>query len=316
MYPVGVFLCRFILLFFFGLGVLTGCSDDGSSASDPPSVVEPVPPSGPVPIVSPVRITGFDESTFLVADAGANALSLVSSSTLQPMDSLRLNGKPTAVAYSDGLFFFGNRYNRSVDVLDAEGNFLYYLGGRAVLFKQINDLAIDGSKKIIYALDTQSALIKSFNFDGSSAGSDIGEGTLEHPTALTVDPINGDILVSDFGEPSDPQVWIFNSSGALVDSIVGKTGGWFNPQLAFSTPQGLFVDSTNHLYLTDALSGEIKIYSLQNNELVKTLGTVGTGPEQLYYPLDVYVDDVSRDVYVSDNRNGRITVFPGGGVIQ
>ena len=48
---------------------------------------------------------------------------------------------------------------------------------------------------------------------------------------------------------------------------------------------------------------------------VKNIGERGTDIGQLFYPLDVFVDDVSKDVFVTDNRNGRVTVFRSEGAM-
>ena len=93
-------------------------------------------------------------------------------------------------------------------------------------------------------------------------------------------------------------------------------GGSTSYSAIFSTPQGLWVTSSNQLFVADALSGQIKIFNLINKEAGVPLGSLGINEGELHYPLDVLVDEATNDVYVADNQNGRITVFVGGGVRQ
>ena len=85
----------------------------------------------------------------------------------------------------------------------------------------------------------------------------------------------------------------------------------------FSTPQGLSVDSGNNVFLVDALTGKVLMFNLDTSRDVplKTLGSVGSELGELFYPLDVVVDETTKDVFVADYRNGRITVFTGGGAL-
>jgi len=63
------------------------------------------------------------------------------------------------------------------------------------------------------------------------------------------------------------------------------------------------------------LAGEVQMFRLADKKQVKVLGALGTGDGQLRYPLDVVVDTVTKDVFVADNGNRRITVFRAGGVL-
>lgn len=322
------------------LMALSGCSDNNDFSFPKNSRTTPPPetPSTPLPetlaLISPARIAEFDSGHLLVSDYESNYIYIVNKTTLQPTAKIKVAGKSTGIAIADDKIFVGNRTLRSVDVFDLQGNLLYRLGSGKAEFQQINDVAVDTTRRVVYALDTKGKCIKRFNVDGSSAGTDIGVGVLQQPTALTVDPTTGNLLVSDFGNPGIPgvlsrdtqqvlpSVQIFNFSGIHIQTINGATiatsgggmmGGTTSLQTTFSTPQGLYIDN-NYLYLVDALSATIRVYNLTGPVLLKTFGVRGTGPDELFYPLDIVVDNITKDVFVTDNRNNRITAFRGEGV--
>ncbi|MBE0503773.1 MAG: 6-bladed beta-propeller [Desulfuromonadales bacterium] len=343
------FLCHILCLSMCCLLiVLSGCSDNNdfpfpqSSQPAPPPETQPAPPTEtpptPLPeilvLTSPARIAAFDVDRLLVSDYESNYIYIVDKTTLRPTAKIKVQGKSTGIALADGKIFVGNRTLRSVDVFDLQGNYLYRLGTGKAQFLQINDVAVDATRTIVYALDTKGKCIKRFNLDGISAGTDIGVSTLQQPTALTVDPTTGNILISDFGNPGIPgvlkddsqqvlpSVQIFNFDGTHIQTINGATiatsgggmmGGTTTLQTTFSTPQGLYIDN-NYLYLVDALSATIRVYNLSTLTQVKTFGVRGTALGELFYPLDIIVDNSTKDVFVTDNRNKRIAVYRGEGV--
>jgi len=266
--------------------------------------------SGAAVISAPARLAEVDAETFLVTDYYTGAVHLVDKSTLQPRKSLHLSGQATGVALLNGRYFVGNKATRSVDVLDNQGQLLYHLGGHTGEFSSVNDLAVDPdvAAGIVYVLDTKSALVRIFSVDGTDTGTSIGAGTLKQPTALTLDPDSGNLLVSDFGDPSTsvpPAILIFSPSGVQLDVIAGG-------KTRFSTPQGLFVDG-GYVFLVDALAGEVQMFRLADKTRVKVIGSLGTGEGELRYPLDVIIDAITKDVFVADNGNRRITVYRAGG---
>lgn len=318
----------FVVLF---LSLLAACSDhDGgfqlshpSSSPSPP----PPPPLAAITLSSPARIAPFDADHLLVSDYESNYIYIVDKTTLQPTARIKVAGKSTGIALADGKIFVGNRTLRSVDVFDRQGNFLHRLGIGKAQFQQINDVDVDATRMVVYALDTKGKCIKQFNVDGSSAGTDIGVGTLQQPTALTVDPATGNILVSDFGNPGEagvparydtleklPRIWIFDSSGnqtsALIATEVKDPALFGMYKQSFSTPQGI-TTSNGKILLVDTRSAEILVYDLTTLAWIDLMGGLGSGEGELYNPLDVHVDETTGDVFVADNRNARVTVFRG-----
>lgn len=274
----------------------------------------------PAPIFSsPARLAAVDSATLLVSDYTENRFCTVDKTSLDIVQCFSAKGQPTGVAYADyngGRFFVGNKSVRSVDIFDAQGTFLGHVGGGTGLFQQVNDLTIDAVNERLYILDSKAAVVNVYDFNGAHLGLDFGAGVLVQPTAIAIDPVSGYFYVSDFGSADDIEdssIAIFNGSGVLVGSIPGKGSGMLS-SLIFSAPQGLYVDTSGYIYMVDSGFGKVFIFDPALT-LVKTVGERGTDLEQLFYPLDLFVDDVSKDIFVTDNRNGRVTVFWGGGVV-
>jgi len=288
--------------------LLIGCSNGDSVVTSPDTGAQPAPSTTIVlPVSSPMRIADFDPDTLLVSDARSNAVHFIDKATLEVDRSIKIAGRPTGVAHLGGLLFVGNKTTGSVEALNLNGELQFYLGKEGD-FPQVNDLAVDEAAGTVYVLDTQLGAIKAFKAtDGLPTGLVISGLPLVRPTALTVDASDGRLLVSDYGP--DPRILFFDSSGAELDTahISGTTAG-------FSMPQGLCIDAAGNLFLAEARLGEVLVVDASNN-LVTTIGSRGIGEGELLYPLDVFVDPLTRDLFVTDNQNGRISAFVGGGVV-
>jgi len=259
---------------------------------------------------SPVRLaSGASGSTLVVSDLNARQVHFLNRNNLASKTSIDLAGRPSGIAQWKKQVVIGNQENGSVCVYSNSGVLSHCLGIGAGEFEQPNDLAIDTSGLIVYVLDTIAKRVMLYDLaSGTLAGTNVGLGHLVQPTALALSPTTGDLYVSDFGDSSTlPQIQVFTPDGNYDRSILGG-------REIFSTPQGLHVDDNGRIFLADAVSGEIVIFNA-SGILLGTLGGLGTAEGQLFYPLDVFVDHRSRNVYVADNRNHRITVFPNGGVL-
>lgn len=316
----GVLLCA---------ALLWGCSESRQATSTSGQSADEVVPFA---VTSPIRFANLDAATLIVCDYDSAAVILLNKASLEVTGGFQVRGKPIGAVHASGRYFVANRTAQSVDVYSEEGEFLYAFGSGDGAFQQVNDLAHDAALALIYVLDAKAALVRVFDYDGQEAAYTVGAGTLVHPTALCVDPSSGEILVSDFGNHDDigPQVFLFDSSGNVVSPMAASAPvvspmmgmGWPPPPPAsgfsgnFSTPQGLFVgfpSGARTLYLVDARAGQVQGYNLTDGTQVVSLGSLGTEAGQLFYPLDVYVDGGSGDVFVADHRNRRVSVYREGG---
>ncbi len=78
-------------------------------------------------------------------------------------------------------------------------------------------------------------------------------------------------------------------------------------------PIGIFIDSSNTLYVSDAKNNRIQQFSLGNTTgrtvAGQSNGAVGTSASFLNYSNDVSVD-ANGSVYVADSYNNRIQLWP------
>lgn len=232
--------------------------DDGDSSSATLSVT--VRDNGlPLPTTlnfsSPARLSAVaidNEPTILISSYGSGLIGVLNLESMQIDRNIRVTGKPTGIAFAFDKFYVGSR-NGSVEVLDRNGNRLYFLGGGQNAFGQVNDLAVDEDAGLLYILDSKNARIRVYRHDGSAS------------------------------------LRVFDSSGSQLSSIAGATSGGmmgFGGTL-FSTPQGVYADGQGNVYVVDARFGEVQVFELATGTQLYTLGSLGTGFEELFYPLGV-----------------------------
>jgi DNA-binding beta-propeller fold protein YncE len=177
---------------------------------------------------------------------------------------------------------------------------------------------VDTKRRLVFVLDGQGRTVLVYRMNGDLRGTIGRRGTgteaLQNPTGLAVDPLRREVLISDYGDPrtSDPPaIKIFSYGGAFVGAISGKSGMLGR---RFSRPQGLAVDGADHVFVTEAVAGEVIVLDRETGATLKTLGALGVGPGELWLPLDVAVDS-DLNVLVVNNRLGRIEIFERGGEI-
>lgn len=285
------------------LFAVTGCSDSKST---------PAPASAPKPLSlsTPVRLATGDAGVLLVTDYDNNAVLELDPSDLHVVGSIAVAGKPTGLARSGNEVFVGNESKGSVEVYDlASGHYLRRLGASDGLIGLPNGIVVDETAGIVYVVDSASKTIKRFNFDGSSAGADLGGGILASPTALTLDPVNHLLFISDYGEPlasfgDTPSIQILDAGGVLRARIEGAT-------LDFDRPQGLALNGSGKLFVAEGVAGVVLVFDVSDLSAVVKLPSLGSG--LLKMPLDVLLDPGSSDLYVTSSLGGEVVVFPGGG---
>lgn len=263
---------------------------------------------------SPARAHDTGAGTLIVTDYRTGWVHNYSKLTGLSTYYFAVMGAPLAVAQAYDRVYVGNETTGSIEVHDLSGRFLFILGGIPGAVSSPSDIAVDVVKYRLFVVDGRRKNVKAFDLDGNLlaviTGPASGAGHLVNPTGVALDTVRQEIVVSDYGDPSlsyPAAIHIYTYGGAYRRSVAGSTGG-------FSRPQGLAVDN-GHILLADSVLGQVLVFDSMSGALLKTLGSFGSLPGQLFLPLDVIVDPVAKDVYVTDNRNGRITVFKKGGVV-
>jgi len=278
----------------------------------------------PPTLTAPLRMAATSNGTLLVTDHLTRRVFELDPADLSIQRSIRIDGRPLAVACGGGSIYVGNESTRRVDVLDMDGNLRHHLGGPECTFGQPNDIALDLKLGLVMVVDSTENTVKIFRTRLSESGSLVrtipatpDPNVLAHPTAIAIDPEARQILVSDFGATEsgiDPKVQVFDYSGNLLQTISGKSG---MTGYRFSRPQGLALDAAGgRIFLTASWLGTVLVLDRATGSTLSTLGTYGSDPGQLALPVDIEILGPSHDVYVVSSRPGRIEVFPQGGAIR
>ncbi len=274
-------------------------------------------PAGPdhAQLISPARIAAIEDGgPLLVTDYNTQSVCMVNRTTLAVLRCFAVEGRPLAVAWAGGRVYVGNETAGSVEVYNLGGKWQFDLGGAKGTVKQPSGMAVDEQSSKAFVVDGAEKDIKVFDLGGGllyTIGGDLwGEGKLVNPTAVAVDSARGEVLVSDYGDPAGffpARIKIYDFAGNYIREISGRTGG-------FSRPQGLSVDD-DHVFVTDGVLGQVIVFDRTSGGKLKTLGAFGTNPGQLMLPLDVLVDPSTKDVFVVNNRPGRVELFEEGGLL-
>lgn len=279
-------------------------------------------PVAPGALQSPIRIALGGRGRLFVSDYNAETIVAFKArrGRVFSVGGLSLAGRPLGVAAVKNQLIVGNATAQSVDVYRIpNGKRLYTLAAPGTVTDP-TDIAVDARLRLVFVLDGRGKSIKVFSLKeralvNTLSGPGLGAYDLQNPTGIAVDPTRREVLVSDYGKPGDgvsPSIKIFTYDGYPVKRISGKAGMLGQ---RFSRPQGLAVDAAGRILMVDALAGEVQVLDRETGGLVETLGSFGSGPGELWLPLDVVVG-LRQKVYVTNNRPRRVEVFSLGGPAQ
>ena len=140
---------------------------------------------------------------------------------------------------------------------------------------------------------------------------------MNFPTGIDFDQSTDTLLVSDFGVGTAgggsmssasyyAGIWRYDLNGVYVETITG----------AFSRPQVLAVDTDGTIFLVDSLLGQILVY--RKNIATTSYDEIkryGGDDVLLQLPLDIVIDPLSKDLYVTNNLLNKVELLQEGGVL-
>lgn len=265
----------------------------------------------PLAMSSPTRVAPMQDARLLVSDYAAGAIHVMDVRTLTIERSFTIPGHPVAVAWALDRIFVGNEVSGQVEVYNARGKRIGTVGAPGSI-RLPNSIAVDSATSRVFVLDAFEKTVKIFSVDGTLLGALTAPGALLAPTAMTFDAAGGRVLVSDFGAFSDStfakqsaRIHVFDLSGNLLAQFTGITSAGTR---TFERPQGMTFDAGGRLYVVDSYNSEVHVLDSASGTPLGKLGGFGSQPGQLTLPLDACA--VGTAVYVTDNGNRRISVFP------
>lgn len=288
----------------------------------------------PIDLVSPMRIAEGPPGQVLVSDSRQNKIVALDEDTLAPLWSFDVQGTPMAVGFAAGLVLVGNATTHNVEVYRLKGpptaptlEFQFNLGmtppDTPGNIRTPSDVAIDKDARLAFVLDSGDHRVKIFTLDGNEF-SEIpppdSSAPLLSPTAIAIDPVRQEVVVSDYGNPNGyfsaavaASIAIYTYSGEFLARFNGNVG---TTDVQFARPQGLAIDSQGHIFMAESVRGQIFEFDRATGSVANKLGAFGNGPGELMLPLDLLIDRKSGDLMVTNNMLGRIEILSAatGGV--
>lgn len=287
----------FFLVSAILLLLLAGCE-----VSDP-TAPQPQPPQSQPD--TPVRISWAAGPQLLVSDYQKQSIQFRDSQTLALQRSLAIDGHPLAVGYASGKIFVGNETTQCVEVYDStSGVKLYTLGAGPGSIPVPNDLAIDEASGRVFVADSSNRKVAVFSMDGPLLFT-ITDPLLIQPTSVVLDAAGEHLYVGNLGSEGLPpqsyggNVLVFTVAGQFERSIAGD----------FTHPKGLTVDAAGHLYLVDAILGQVLVFDTLTGLEISRLGVepLYGGPHKM--PFDAVYDGGRQRILVTDYLLGKIVAY-------
>ena len=117
---------------------------------------------------------------------------------------------------------------------------------------------------------------------------------------------DGRVIVADFNNNRLQVLDMVVDTGVVIGTLARSDGE------AWNNPCGITTDAQGLIYVVEYDKHQVTVITAEGH-VVRTLGSRGSGPGQLRYPVGVAVDG-DGNVIVGDSSNSRIVVFHPDGV--
>lgn len=236
-------------------------------------------------------------------------------------DSAVPDGNGVAVA-PDGQTLYVTTGYKAVAVCSAlDGRVYDYLkkaNGEAYVFSNPGEIDLDG-RGYIFVANTGNYTIDVFfpdgtysmSFGGRQTGSTAVNGKFRSISALTVNPVGSQVLVSDDYGTENGRLHIFSTDGVFVASMTAATlydSGNFSAR-------GSAFDSSGRVYFLRYIKPNIRIFNAVPGTALGNFNPVKVSATQEKYltaPVDIIFDPLTSRLFVSDGVGIEIFGVDGG----
>ncbi|CAF1096845.1 unnamed protein product [Adineta steineri] len=178
-------------------------------------------------------------------------------------------------------------------------------------------LFFDQKTQILYIADRDNHRVQQLLPNGQiktiagdpNGNSGTSNDRLNQPSAIYVDE-NQNLFIAD---TNNHRVQKWEKDSTSGSTVAGKTGNPGSDLHQLHSPQAIWVDSENNLYIAD-LSNHRIVKRLSQSSVVVIAGGNGQGnlPNQLNDPVGLYFDELNNDLYISNYLGHSITKWKIG----
>ncbi|MBI5864879.1 MAG: hypothetical protein HZB38_10290 [Planctomycetes bacterium] len=273
---------------------------------------------------APARLGLAPDNTVLVTEPAQNRIVRFNRADLSFVEAYSVANGPVgiAVAPTNDRYYVSLQDIGKVAVLDANFAFVSYLGegNPFVSFVRPTDLCVDGRNGNVYVVDGEGDRVYGFTSSGALAlrlGIRGGGGSqFRYPSAITIDEGRNRLIVADH---DNFRVQVFTMSGVFLFAfgdrnkypVNGPSEGWV------PRTQGLAVDPSGRILVSDAMMSTVRRFDTSGNELSKLLH-YGFNPGDLRTPCDLALTPDGLRLFVVSTNASAVEVygvsgFRGGG---
>jgi DNA-binding beta-propeller fold protein YncE len=160
-------------------------------------------------------------------------------------------------------------------------------------------------ERCLLVADSVDGAILVFDDDGEYLGT-LGDGLLQRPVGLAVDPRDGRIFVAD---PGAHLVFVLTPDGEEIARVGGRGVG----PGEFNFPTHVALDGVGRLFVSDSLNFRVQVFDTDLKPL-RTIGSKGDMPGYFAQPKGIAVDGVGR-LFIADAHFEAIQIFDLDGTL-
>jgi len=256
---------------------------------------------------SPLRLAIDDQDVVYVTDgAGGRVCKYDSAGSFLgefPAGSFSL-----AIAVTpQRLLYVGDKASGAFRILDVDGNLIATGSNDLANFELPSCAIIDDDNRLV-VVDGKKKCVRIFDATGHQVAS-FGDKVLVFPTGITFDRKNQRFLVAEHGgltagsDSAKTMIHVFDKKGRWLAGF----GDYGHQPGQFTRIQGISVDRSGQVYVTDSYQGTVTVLS-ETGAVVTTVGRFGTEPGEMRAPMDVAIDSRDR-LWVASMNNASLEVY-------
>ena len=211
------------------------------------------------------------------------------------------------VSDSQGRIYIADALDANLRVYDLKARTIEYYSEDPI-FTRPAGLAIDAADNL-YVVDSELKAVLVFDKNRKPIRSIGVANELQSPAYITIDAQRARIYVSD---PKANKIVIYDRFGKKAGEIGaerGSDGGDYH----FSSPQGMAMDKSGHLYVAELLGAKISVFDADGHYL-RSFGERGDAQYQFEAPKDLAFDS-DGNLWILDARRAQIYTYTPEGVL-